>query len=127
MPPAGLMSTSGRTATDGYPGSGATGGVPAWMLIDCHQANPVTVAISATPATIAGAIARRARGRRTLPGRSESSTMPPGVISYDHASAVTIGSPTTARMVSAVSHQSGRCSGANVVSATCSTSHMPTR
>ena len=39
----------------------------------------------------------------------------------------TIGMPVTARIVSAVIHQSGKCSGSNVVSATCSTMKMPTR
>ncbi len=72
-------------------------------------------------------MARRACGSCTRAVSPASSAMPPGVISYDHASMATIGIPMTARIVSAVIHQPGKCSGSKVVWATCSMIHMPSR
>ena len=121
------MSTSGSTATDGYFASTCGDASVPPISIERHQAKPVTTAISATPATIAGATARLARGNCTPSSAASSSTMPPGVISYDQASVATIGSPITARIVSTVIHHSGRRSGSKVTSATCSMIHMPSR
>ena len=76
------MSTSGSTAIEGAASAAAPASSDgARASSERHHANPVTAAITATPATIAGASDWRGRGSFTAPVPPGSSTTPWGVIS----------------------------------------------